>query len=145
MVGRIMLVVFSLLILVLWVLVFLILIATVALGAICGVIRDFNNGDRFIINEFKVNEMTKKTIEKCFFPDSDGNMSDIINSYSQGSSEYIAFSDTIDKLYLLFDGISAHWIWDENQKNESFDMVSRLKKELAQYTDGNRFDTIQVQ
>lgn len=80
--GRIMLVVFSLLILVLWVLVFLILIATVALGAVCGVIRDFNNGDRFIINEFKVNEMTKKTIEKCFFPDSDGNISDIINSYS---------------------------------------------------------------
>lgn len=84
--------------------------------------------------------MTKKTFEKCFFPDSDGKMSDVFNTYTAGTPEFLQLSDAVDKMYNLFNGVSEFIIWDNKFKNENVDFTSKLKEEFNFYKDGHRFD-----
>ena len=52
--GKIMLVVFSFLLVILWLLVFLMILGNVTTGAVCGIVRDINRGDKDILNYFSL-------------------------------------------------------------------------------------------
>lgn len=50
--GKILLVVYSFLLLILWLLVFLMILGTATTGAVCGIVRDINKGDQEILDYF---------------------------------------------------------------------------------------------
>jgi len=51
-IGKILLVVYSFLVLILWIFVFLMIIGNVTTGAVCGIVRDFNVGNKEILELF---------------------------------------------------------------------------------------------
>ena len=141
---KLLLVIFGFLMLILWILVFLMIIGNVATGSVCGVVRDINMGDKKVLNDLTLDALTKKTIEKCFLPDSDGRISDIVNSFTAGTPEYVALTGAIDTMYALFDGVSDYVLWDKNFKKDKVDYSSKLKEELNFYQQGDRFDVPNV-
>lgn len=45
-------VVFGFMLVILWILVFLMIVGNVAMGTVCGIIRDINQGDKTILDNF---------------------------------------------------------------------------------------------
>lgn len=120
------------------------ILGTAAFGSVCGIVRDMNIGNKEIMSQFDLGDGTKKTLEKCFYEDSDGKLSEAFNSYTEGSLEYTQFSESIENMYQFFNGISAYKIWDEKFKNENAESVTGLQTELGKYQEGERFDTVLV-
>lgn len=81
--GKLCLILFTFMLIVLWILILCILIGSVAMGSSCGLIREINTGNKAVLDLFELNEMTKKTITTCFYPDSSGDTTEILNPFAK--------------------------------------------------------------
>lgn len=59
---------FSFILIVLWVLVFLMIIGTVTISATCGMINEFNQGNAGLFNELDLSKEVKNVFNTCLLP-----------------------------------------------------------------------------
>lgn len=109
--AKLFLVLFGLMLLLLWILIFIMIVGNVILGATCGMVKELNNGNKKILDLFDMNDITKSTINQCFFRDSEGDLSKLYNTYTPGSQQFILLDNSIQSMYQLFDGMSGYVKW----------------------------------
>lgn len=144
--AKFFLVFYGVMLLLLWILIFIMIVGNVILGATCGMVKELNNGNKGILDMFTMSDITKSTINQCFFKDSEGDLSKLYNTYTPGSQEFILLDSSIQNMYQLFDGVSGYVKWkgraDSTTSSKSLPIFT---KELQKFQTGSKYDFTDVQ
>lgn len=139
--AKFFLVLFGFLLLLLWVLIFVMIVGNVILGSTCGIVKELNMGNKSVLSLFNMSDLTKSTLNMCFFQDSEGDLTKLYNTYTPGSQQFTVLDNSIQSMHELFDGISGYIKWKNQTDLSSLSKsIPLFTKELQKFQNGNKYD-----
>jgi hypothetical protein len=97
--------------LIVWILVYIVLVGAVVIGASCGLVNNFNRGDKTVLDQFSIDPKVKASILECMFLDSRGKLPLVFNNYDVNTVDYAAFNSAVYGMYDFIDGLSVYRKW----------------------------------
>lgn len=133
---------FSFILIVLWVLVFLMIIGTVTISATCGMINEFNQGNAGLFNELDLSKEVKNVFNTCLLPQSSGNFTELFSSSVKPNYDNQKIKDSLESLGIFLEGFSKYSKWrnsDLSKQKESL-LILISSQYLQNFQNGGIYD-----
>lgn len=122
------------------------MVGNVITGGICGFVAEINKGNKDILPEnFEMSADLENSANRCLYPDSDGNMNEVINKYEEGDPQRLVLEDNLNTLDDFIDGFSVYAQWkSKTEPQTQSQSILDFTKDLKKYQEGGIYDVDNV-